>query len=115
MGFMGNVATGAELFFFHHRRQIKPESISGKIRVLPSDSHKDKQVGEINQLMMKIFKRMLQPSFQVKWKIRENGNALFPSCFLDAVSPISLLHAVIFEDMACGPGRGSRHTIGGDW
>lgn len=53
VGFMGNVATGAELFFFLHRRQIKPESIFEKIRALPSDSHKDKQVGEITQLMMK--------------------------------------------------------------
>lgn len=51
MGLIGNVATGDELFFFHHRRQIKPESIFKKIRALPSDSHKDKQVGEITQLV----------------------------------------------------------------
>lgn len=109
---MGKAATGAELCFSLHRRQIQPESIVKKITALPSDSHEEIQVWHTTQPTMTRCKRKLQRSFQVTESERMG---IFPLPCVCWVQSDLLLFAkqLICKAQHAGLGSGADTPVGG--
>lgn len=116
MGFvlqgMGNAATGAELCFSLHGRQIQPESIVKKIIALPSDSHEEIQAWHTAQPTMTRCKRKLQRSFQVAESEKMEIFSLPCVCWVQS-DLLLFAKQLIWKAQHAGLGSGADTPVGG--